>query len=421
MSDGNPRRLLRITGQPLLVGRADLACRLCRVRRRQRAGGNRRRAEAKTNKKDEKKRQNNVHTSSSSSTTHLHTIPPKERHHERYAGNPQSRDLHHHRTLPRAAAAVSRFSAARRRPTTPSTMQRNSLLAPVIIPGTEPWPAGTTEEEKQEMRNMVKYQKWGGQLMESCPVKVLMAGTMGEWGILYGGECWVEISLSLALPFAFTQHADSRLRTGWFRRNDVGNVCIRGPAIPRVVQVDGDSRAGKVHLQGAGTQHVVERKGVCKGRSLVFGNRVLHRGGECGHKVVKRMLLSIVPLSNPLPPADPSTARRTTSGTACGVEQRQEPFSRATLVPWGLCSVQQALLRSPGPSSCSCAEHPQSRTRRAGIEWTMPMGTGIQHLAPRLGYQEHHRATANVVHATIHLFAVPPGSVTHHDANGSGR
>lgn len=59
-------------------------------------------------------------------------------------------------------------------------MQTNPLLAPVIIPGTEPYPPGTTEQEKEETRQMLKYQKWGGQLMESCPVKVVMAGGMGE-------------------------------------------------------------------------------------------------------------------------------------------------------------------------------------------------------------------------------------------------
>lgn len=59
-------------------------------------------------------------------------------------------------------------------------MQGNPLMAPVIIPGTEPWPPGTTEQEKEEMRQMIKYQKWGSAAMESCPVKVGMAGGMGE-------------------------------------------------------------------------------------------------------------------------------------------------------------------------------------------------------------------------------------------------
>lgn len=54
------------------------------------------------------------------------------------------------------------------------------MMAPVIIPGTEPWPPGTTEQEKEEMRQMIKYQKWGSAAMESCPVKVGMAGGMGE-------------------------------------------------------------------------------------------------------------------------------------------------------------------------------------------------------------------------------------------------
>ncbi|KAL1410646.1 Mitochondrial import inner membrane translocase subunit tim22 [Vanrija albida] len=58
-------------------------------------------------------------------------------------------------------------------------MQNHPLMAPVYLPGTEPYPPGTTESEKEEMRNMVKWGKWMNTAMESCPLKVVMAGGAG--------------------------------------------------------------------------------------------------------------------------------------------------------------------------------------------------------------------------------------------------
>lgn len=58
--------------------------------------------------------------------------------------------------------------------------QQHPLLAPIYAPGSEPYPPGTTQEEKDEVR---KVQKWTNQMnmvMESCPTKVVMAGGMGE-------------------------------------------------------------------------------------------------------------------------------------------------------------------------------------------------------------------------------------------------
>jgi hypothetical protein len=53
------------------------------------------------------------------------------------------------------------------------------LLCPIYLPGQEPYPAGTTSEEKQEFAQMQKYQRWMGLAMESCALKVVMSGGAG--------------------------------------------------------------------------------------------------------------------------------------------------------------------------------------------------------------------------------------------------
>ncbi|RSH84141.1 Mitochondrial import inner membrane translocase subunit tim22 [Apiotrichum porosum] len=53
------------------------------------------------------------------------------------------------------------------------------LMAPVYLPGSEPYPPGTTEEEKDGYRQMVKWNKYGGYAMESCALKVVLAGGAG--------------------------------------------------------------------------------------------------------------------------------------------------------------------------------------------------------------------------------------------------
>jgi import inner membrane translocase subunit TIM22 len=56
------------------------------------------------------------------------------------------------------------------------------LMAPVYLPGSEPYPPGTTEEEKDGYRQMVKWNKYGGYAMESCALKVVLAGGAGAFG-----------------------------------------------------------------------------------------------------------------------------------------------------------------------------------------------------------------------------------------------
>lgn len=55
------------------------------------------------------------------------------------------------------------------------------LLAPIYLPGQEPVPPGTTQEERAEMQQSIKYQKMLGGAMESCPLKVVLSGGAGEW------------------------------------------------------------------------------------------------------------------------------------------------------------------------------------------------------------------------------------------------
>ncbi|KAG7562326.1 hypothetical protein FFLO_02218 [Filobasidium floriforme] len=53
------------------------------------------------------------------------------------------------------------------------------LLAPIYLPGQEPMPAGTTPEEREEMQNVQRWQKYATMGMESCPVKVGMSAGAG--------------------------------------------------------------------------------------------------------------------------------------------------------------------------------------------------------------------------------------------------
>jgi import inner membrane translocase subunit TIM22 len=55
------------------------------------------------------------------------------------------------------------------------------LLCPVYLPGQEPVPPGTTQAEREEMMQAIKYQKMLGYAMESCPLKVVMSGGAGEY------------------------------------------------------------------------------------------------------------------------------------------------------------------------------------------------------------------------------------------------
>ncbi|KAL7424742.1 Mitochondrial import inner membrane translocase subunit tim22 [Cryptotrichosporon argae] len=53
------------------------------------------------------------------------------------------------------------------------------LIAPIYLPGQEPLPPGITPEEKEAYFQAMKYQEVLMGAMESCPVKVAMAGGMG--------------------------------------------------------------------------------------------------------------------------------------------------------------------------------------------------------------------------------------------------
>jgi hypothetical protein len=53
------------------------------------------------------------------------------------------------------------------------------LLAPIYLPGQEPMPAGTTPQEREEFRQMMKWQGWMNGAMESCPLKTVLSGGAG--------------------------------------------------------------------------------------------------------------------------------------------------------------------------------------------------------------------------------------------------
>lgn len=54
------------------------------------------------------------------------------------------------------------------------------LLPPIYLPGQEPMPQGTTPQEREEFRQMMKWQGWMTGAMESCPLKVVMSGGAGQ-------------------------------------------------------------------------------------------------------------------------------------------------------------------------------------------------------------------------------------------------
>lgn len=51
---------------------------------------------------------------------------------------------------------------------------------PIWAPGKEPLPPGFTEEDRAAMMQQQKYANYAAMAMESCAVKTVMAGTMGE-------------------------------------------------------------------------------------------------------------------------------------------------------------------------------------------------------------------------------------------------
>lgn len=53
------------------------------------------------------------------------------------------------------------------------------LLPPIYLPGQEPMPPGTTTEERENLQMTMKYSRMMQSAMESCPVKVFMAGGAG--------------------------------------------------------------------------------------------------------------------------------------------------------------------------------------------------------------------------------------------------
>jgi hypothetical protein len=61
------------------------------------------------------------------------------------------------------------------------TSPQLALLPPLYLPGQEPLPPGTTNEEADAYRQAMKYQKWMGYVPESCPFKLVLSGGMGEF------------------------------------------------------------------------------------------------------------------------------------------------------------------------------------------------------------------------------------------------
>lgn len=114
--------------------------------------------------------------------------------------------------------------------------QQHPLLAPIYAPGSEPYPPGTTLEEKQEVRKVQNWTKQMNMVMESCPTKVVMAGGMGEYNLGVQAmpntvfRCRRHFSKQIDRSFPVGHVFSERHRCSMKPRSDVG---LRTPALYR--------------------------------------------------------------------------------------------------------------------------------------------------------------------------------------------
>lgn len=53
------------------------------------------------------------------------------------------------------------------------------FVAPIYLPGTEPLPPGMTEDDRAQLADLNKWNRWASMGMESCPVKCGLSGAAG--------------------------------------------------------------------------------------------------------------------------------------------------------------------------------------------------------------------------------------------------
>lgn len=53
------------------------------------------------------------------------------------------------------------------------------LVAPMYAAGKEPLPPGVSESERAQLNEMMRWQKFGSETMESCPAKTVISGVLG--------------------------------------------------------------------------------------------------------------------------------------------------------------------------------------------------------------------------------------------------
>jgi hypothetical protein len=223
----------------------------------------------------------------------------------------------------------------------------SKLLAPIYLPGQEPMPAGTTPEEREEMQNVQRWQKYATMGMESCPVKVGMSAGAGEFECVIvvrnvslawvgSGSLELEDWLSRSTLYTFLylkltrtlfgfSFKPPRIRTGRFLLPHVRHFRLRRPPITSFGKARGDQGADDVHLQGDGQEHVEFRERVRQGRSALFGIRMLYRGGE--YRNLWACSLSS-PLNDFLANNRPPVLPITISPSVCSSEQRTTSTTR---------------------------------------------------------------------------------------------
>lgn len=58
-------------------------------------------------------------------------------------------------------------------------MSKMPMVAPIYLPGQEPLPPGVSEADREQIKQMTKYQNYTSMAMESCVTKAVLSGVLG--------------------------------------------------------------------------------------------------------------------------------------------------------------------------------------------------------------------------------------------------
>jgi len=154
------------------------------------------------------------------------------------------------------------------------------FLPPIYLPGQEPLPPGTTNDEREAYYQAKKWERIIGYVPETCPFKVVLSGGAGESQSL--SIIFPTRSITPALPIQECAKLilGPRLRSRRFLLPHVRYLRLRGPPHQSLnpARRCRDSSSDRLRFQRDGSEYVVLWKGVREGRSPVLGDRMLYRG-----------------------------------------------------------------------------------------------------------------------------------------------